>query len=291
MRRLNRLGIIGLVLLLCAPGIAVFAQTPDDAGYAVVLEAVAPVFDAPSLSSGIHGSLAAGALLRVISDTSSEGIDWCQVEAGDIAGYVPAGQLRRLSDTESALLQSPSHGLKAAQDDAQAAPEAIATPQELATGWVEASSERASLADTGRPGAFAVFPAENVLDGKPETCWIPALQRDALGNGVGEYIDIGLAQPATVSGLSVLNGYCVDEATFYANSRPNKLSISFRIAGETQFGSDRTVRLEDGFKGMQIFAFDDHPGVDAVRIQILDAYGGTRNNADICIAELRVLGQ
>lgn len=156
--------------------------------------------------------------------------------------------------------------------------------------WVEASSTRIDSEFRDKQGNHFTYPAENLYDGKPDTCWVPALLRNQVGNGVGDYVDFYFEYSAVIAGISVLNGYCKSKDLFYANSRPAKLEISFLYAGNNYFTDEVYAELKDGYLDYQTFSIPEREDVEAVRVRIAKVYGGTKYYGDVCISEIRIIG-
>jgi len=160
----------------------------------------------------------------------------------------------------------------------------------LPIGWVEASSVREDSQYLDRQGKPFTYPVEYICDGKPDTCWTPALLRKEVGNGIGEYVDFYFDYAAVITGISVLNGYAKSKDIFYANSRPAQLEISFLYVGNNYFTDEVYADMQDGFRDYQSFLIPDREDVEAVRVRVTKVYGGTRFFGDICISEVSFTG-
>lgn len=156
--------------------------------------------------------------------------------------------------------------------------------------WVEASSVREDSKFRDEQGNPFIYPVEYICDGKPDTCWTPALLRKEVGNGIGEYVDFYFEYAAEVVDISVLNGYAKNKEVFFANSRPKQLEISFLYRGKSYFTDEIYADLQDGFKEYQSFGVLDRKDVEAVRVRVTDVYGGSRFFGDICISEVVFTG-
>lgn len=161
---------------------------------------------------------------------------------------------------------------------------------ELPVWWVSASSTRGNSEYGDANGKYS-YPPENLLDGKPSTCWTPALVRDAVGNGIGDYVDFYFEYAAAVNGISIMNGYGKSKDIYFANSRPSQIEISFLYVGKDYFTDAVYADLPDKYStNYQAYSIPVREDVEAVRVKIMSVYGGTKYKGDVCISEVRVYG-
>lgn len=115
---------------------------------------------------------------------------------------------------------------------------------------------------------------ENICDNDLSTAWVEGVD----GQGYGETLTIYMATPATVSGVTIVNGYQASEHVYYVNSRPRQLDVT--INGQFSFAID----LED-IMGEQSFSFDKPVEAQDISFTIKDVYPGSKYE-DTCISEI-----
>lgn len=144
-------------------------------------------------------------------------------------------------------------------------------------GWFEIRSISARASSTLPPSRVAAYGPDRATDGSWTTVWVEG----AAGDGVGEWIEVGLRSAVTVSKVGLVNGY--GKGTRYLeNARIKDAVLQFSD------GSTRAIHLTDSNE-MQYF--DVRPTTtSAVRLTIRSVYPGARWD-DTAIGELRLWGR
>jgi hypothetical protein len=150
-----------------------------------------------------------------------------------------------------------------------APPRPPGAPASVPVAGVRASS---SLPASG----VASYGPSNIVDENPETAWNEA----ASGPGPGEWIELRLAEPATVTRLLVWNGY-QKGAQFVENSRLRTVSLA---VGPRTF----TVDLLD-VEGPQAVDLPEPVRAERVRLTVERVYPGSRY-PDAAVSEVEVIG-
>lgn len=164
-------------------------------------------------------------------------------------------------------------------------------PTRLPIASIEASSVRQASTTKDAQGNHFTYEAENLIDGKPGTCWTPSYTRKLSREAIGETVEIVLSAPASVSEISILNGYAAEKDIYYANSRVRTMEISFRRTGKDYFADSIDFELKNNiWDEYQTIAFSPRENVEAVKFQIKSVYEGTRYVEDVCISEIAIYG-
>ena len=114
--------------------------------------------------------------------------------------------------------------------------------------------------------------AGRVLDGDDSTAWVEG----ADGQGIGESLTFNFDGTYRVNGLTIKAGFQLDEETYYKNSRPKEITITFSD------GSSETFTLDDEYGAEQYFEFDQLVNTSSVSITINSVYEGSKYE-DTCI--------
>ena len=140
--------------------------------------------------------------------------------------------------------------------------------------WFEVRSTNARASSTLPPSRVAAYDPGRVTDGSWSTVWVEG----AAGDGVGEWIEIGLGRSVTVSKLGVVNGYGKG-VRYLENGRVRDAVLEFSD------GSTQGIHLADNNE-MQYF--DLRPvSTSTMRLTIRSVYPGTRWD-DTAVGELRL---
>lgn len=134
---------------------------------------------------------------------------------------------------------------------------------------ITASSELA-------PAGSTTYDATNLIDGDPSSAW----NEGEPGDGSGERLELHLAEPTTVTGLLVWNGY-QSEDFFVQHNRVRTLRLEL---------ADRTftVQLLDR-RGPQAVDLPGPVTAERIGIEVTETYPGDRYN-DAALSEIEVLG-
>lgn len=120
------------------------------------------------------------------------------------------------------------------------------------------------------------YGADNLVDGDPATAWNEA----EPGDGVGEWVDVTLAEPTVVTSVVVWNGY--QDGDFFArHNRVRRLQLTL---GERTFA----VRLLDR-RGPQAITLPEPVAAERIRLRVAGTFPGTVYN-DTALSELAVRG-
>lgn len=126
------------------------------------------------------------------------------------------------------------------------------------------------------PSRVARYAAEMAIDGIGATPWV----ENAPGPGIGEWIELDLGSPRTVTRLEVSNGYDKD-VRYGENGRVRAVTLRFS-GGET-----RTFPVEDrpGVQSLSVGSVR----TSMIRLVIDATYPGSRWE-DTALGEVRVFG-
>ena len=151
------------------------------------------------------------------------------------------------------------------------------------------------------------YPADNLIDGKYSTCWVPK------GDGIGEWVEITCDSSFYLGSLMLIGGYTKSEETYYNNNRLKKIRIDY-----VKFGYDSSTEEETGQFELNLpylpypeniplylyyntaSIYDENSSIidfgdgglgplKKMKITILDIYKGKKHN-DTCISEILLLG-
>lgn len=120
------------------------------------------------------------------------------------------------------------------------------------------------------------YKAENVLDRSVSTAW----NEGSPGDGVGEWIEVKAIRPQHVKGIRICAGFASDDGTYYNNSRPSAVTITF---------DDHTsvdMELGDLFAQYQTLDLEQPKDTTSIRVTVKSIYPGNAYS-DCCIAEVQ----
>ena len=149
----------------------------------------------------------------------------------------------------------------AATPDAPAAPIALRLPVS-----VPATVSATSVLEP----AFA-YDASHLFDSQLDMAWST---NGKTSRGVGESVTLSFAEPQTVGGLMLWNGYQRSDTHYKANGRVKRLRVN-----------DQEVAVRD-VQGMQIITLPKPVTADKLTLTITDIYPGG-SYKDVLISELR----
>lgn len=132
--------------------------------------------------------------------------------------------------------------------------------------WVEypVESVMASSTYTGDNRSHSV---SNLLDGDPQTNWTENIE----GNGLGEWILFTFKDRYQLNSISICGGCRTDEAHYYDNARPKKVTLTF-----SDGSSYESVLNDNEFLSEQYIAFDTPVITESVKITIDSVYPGEK---------------
>ncbi len=132
------------------------------------------------------------------------------------------------------------------------------------------------------------YPLSNFADGHPETAWVfektvinKEGYRPTFNHGVGRRIRIDTEQKLTFNGLTMLNGYCKDAATYRRNNRIRKITVTIFDGKQHAYTFPLRATLAP-----QRCAF---PAVTSDAITITIDQVDVGRDDDLCISELQLL--
>jgi len=114
---------------------------------------------------------------------------------------------------------------------------------------------------------------EHVLDKSTKTAW----NEGADGPGLQQWIRLGASTPQHVQGLSIKNGYPLNDNIYYANNRLKDITI------ELSDGYRMTAVLDDSYDKLQDIRFDSAHDIVWLIITIDSVYPGNEYD-DTCIS-------
>jgi hypothetical protein len=197
--------------------------------------------------------------------------EWVQVEPvaeqGTPAIFIVAVTLAGLAlgGVLLTILSARGIGLFAGPAEPEGPPE----PTILEVSGVRASSELP-------PSGDVTYEAGNVLDGDTESAW----SEGASGDGIGEWIELELAEQGETTRLVIWNGY-QKGTQFEDNARVARIRIEL---GDRRFDAD----LLD-IRGPQAVDLPEPVRTDRVRLTIMDVHAG-RRYADVAVSGIEVRG-
>jgi hypothetical protein len=148
--------------------------------------------------------------------------------------------------------------------------------------------ERLPLSDiatrsTLPPQGGASFAADRMVDDDPSTAWNSDGGGEGPEHGIGERIDVVLAEPAWIGRIVVANGDQRDPDTYAANARVKRAQVT--LDGGITF----VVNLLDEGLGEQAVEFREPVLTTSLRIEILEAFPGD-THPDLAISDLAFEG-
>jgi hypothetical protein len=148
--------------------------------------------------------------------------------------------------------------------------------------------ERLPLSDiatrsTLPPQGGASFAADRMVDDDLSTAWNSDGGGDGPEHGIGEVIDVVLAEPAWIGRIVVANGDQRDPDTYAANARVKRAQVT--LDGGITF----VVNLLDEGLGEQAVEFREPVLTTSLRIEVLDTFPGD-THPDLAISDLAFEG-
>ena len=144
------------------------------------------------------------------------------------------------------------------------------------------------------------YSKNNLIDGDLTTAWVEG----SKGFGIGEEINIEVEPKRGISYIGLINGFTLNEKTYYENARVKKLKLEI-ITYEDSFikleqpyvkdfdipDISYTYFDEDNYSKFQIPLFNcgEPPNIKKIKIKILDIYPGNKYE-DLCISEILLGG-
>jgi hypothetical protein len=125
------------------------------------------------------------------------------------------------------------------------------------------------------------FSAAQMVDDDPDTAWNS--DGSQLEHGVGEVVDLFLAEPAWVERVVVTNGFQRDSDTYAANARLKRAAITFD-------GGERIVtNLLDLGLERQAVELPEPLLTTTIRIEVLETFPGD-THPDLAVSDLELQG-
>lgn len=130
------------------------------------------------------------------------------------------------------------------------------------------------------------FYAEQMIDGKDDTCW-----QYSTKNKASAYITIEFSQVCQPTSLWVKNGYWKYNGglnQYERNSRPKKISVEFMYEDGLDYEDEIGFTLTDSGINSDWEKLDlgTHYDVKNIKINVLEIYKGTKYPDDVAISEL-----
>lgn len=122
---------------------------------------------------------------------------------------------------------------------------------------------------------------ENLFDSKLDFAWATDGKKT---DGIGEIINIDLAVPQKLTGLKIWNGYQRSETHYYANARPDKLSVAIND------GPEFLLTISDKMDVQELRFPKNYPSVKKLTIKISGIYKGMTYK-DMVISELKLMDE
>lgn len=135
-----------------------------------------------------------------------------------------------------------------------------------------------SASSTRDPMGKYHYDASNVIDHNTKTAWVEGQEDE----GVGEWVELKLAQKEKVSLIEMYLGYQQDYSTYYKNHRPKVLKIEYGTGQSVNFDADDSTTA-------QYLYFKEPIETDYLKFYIEDFYPGN-NDKDTSISEINVFG-
>jgi hypothetical protein len=168
-------------------------------------------------------------------------------------------------------------------DRGPSVPEAVFEPDRYAE-----DAERLPLSDiatrsTLPPQGGESFAADRMVDDDPSTAWNSDGGGVGPEHGVGERIDVMLAEPAWIGRVVIANGDQRDPDTYAANARVKRAQLT--LDGGITF----VINLLDEGLGEQAVEFRQPVLTTSLRIEVLEVFRGD-TYADLAISDLAFEG-
>ncbi len=134
---------------------------------------------------------------------------------------------------------------------------------------------------TLRPAGPVVYAPTQMVDDDPATAWNS--DGSQLPDGVGEKIDLFLAQPAWIDRFVIANGDHSDSDTYAANARIKRARLTF------DGGVTVIINLLDQGLQQQAVEFEQPALTTTVRIEVLESFPGD-THANLAVSDLELHG-
>ncbi len=125
------------------------------------------------------------------------------------------------------------------------------------------------------------YDATQMVDDDPRTAWNS--QGSQAEDGIGETIDLFLAEPAWIERLVINNGFQRDAETYADNARIRRAQL--RLDG----GEQVTIRLEDLGLQRQAIEFPEPVLTTTVHLEVTEAFSGDAY-PDLAVSDLELHG-
>lgn len=165
----------------------------------------------------------------------------------------------------------------------------------LKTGMLKKVKVSSQLENQGRYN----YDIKNLFDNDLDSCWAEGQD----GYGIGDTIELRFDQGVYLMCVAAINGYIMNEDTYYDNARIKKLKVEF-IDGANENKYEDIVEFEDIdynqidrnyiYKTMQVIGnYGDGRLIQNdntyIKLTILDVYKGKKYQ-DTCISEMLIYG-
>lgn len=135
------------------------------------------------------------------------------------------------------------------------------------------ASASSQLSDQQFGDKHYTYNPEHVLDKNTDTAWNEGVD----GPGLQQWIRVSASTPQHVQGLSIKNGYPLNDNIYWANNRAKDITI------ELSDGSTMTTALDDAYNTLQNIFFESPHDIVWIRITINSIYKGSEYD-DTCIS-------
>jgi hypothetical protein len=168
-------------------------------------------------------------------------------------------------------------------DRGPSVPEAVFEPQRYAE-----DAERLPLSDIATvsslpPQGGESFSPDRMVDDDTSTAWNSDGDGDGPEHGIGERIDVVLAEPAWLGRIVIANGDQRDPDTYAANARVKRAQLT--LDGGVTF----VINLLDEGLGEQAVEFRQPVLTTSLRIEVLEVFRGD-THPDLAISDLALEG-
>ena len=135
---------------------------------------------------------------------------------------------------------------------------------------------------THPPDGVETYIPLNMVDDDPTTAWRSDGTR--FPGGVGETIDLFLAEPVWVDAVVIANGFQRDAEAYTASARVKRALVTFD--GGVRF----VINLLDEGRQLQIVELDEPMLTTSVRVEIMETFPGT-NGEDVAVSDIELRGR
>lgn len=127
--------------------------------------------------------------------------------------------------------------------------------------------------------------AWNLFDGSFTNAWTEGV----YGNGVGEYVEIGLPEEVKVTGIIIYPGFLKSEDLFYKNGAPTMIEISAAGGRTTIDCSNYANSYADASRGCYFWFGEEIEHNGSISLTVRGVREGWKY-ADTCISEVVLFG-